>query len=95
MFLFPAFFCLQVILSCVTEKYCRSENCQRELTLADCLKKPIIPLLFDNKTGWPPPGQMSLIFAKLLYIDMTGTPGVIPKTKFEELLREVKQRIKN
>lgn len=83
----------KVVISCVTPKYTKSENCQRELTLADCLKKPIIPLLFDNANGWPPPGQMSLIFAKLLYIDMTGKQNHIPQKKFEELVETVKSRI--
>ena len=77
----------------MTERYSKSENCQREVTLADCLKKPLIPLLFDKTTGWPPPGQMSMIFAKLLYIDMTGQVGTIPDNKFQELLREVKDKL--
>ena len=70
-----------------------SENCQREVTLADILKKPVVPLLFDKEIGWPPPGQMSLIFAKLLYIDMTGKEGAIPQTKLEELVAMIKSKL--
>ncbi|XP_031567310.1 uncharacterized protein LOC116302217 [Actinia tenebrosa] len=84
----------KVIISCVTRKYTTSENCQREATLADCLKKPIIPVIFDNELQWPPPGQMSMIFAKLLYINVcSDDKDEIPPMKFQELLSEIKERI--
>ena len=76
---------MQVIISCVTDRYCKSENCQREATLADTIKKPIIPLLLEP-IPWPPAGQLGPIFAKLLYIDMTQ--GY--QTKMEELVKKIK-----
>ena len=63
--------------------------CQREVTLADNLRKPIIPLLFEF-IDWPPAGQLALIFTKLLYIDMSLTPGNFPDNKLQELFLKVR-----
>ena len=75
----------------------KSQNCTRELSLADLVKKPIIPLLWENLT-WPPPGALAMIFAPLLFVKMVPKPehkllqGMsIPK--LEELVKEVKERI--
>ncbi|CAF4671529.1 unnamed protein product [Rotaria sp. Silwood1] len=57
------------ILSCVTSKYIKSINCRREMALADALQKPIIPLLLEETSTWPPVGPMSMIFAEKSYID--------------------------
>ena len=38
------------------------------MSLADALKKPIIPLLLEPMS-WPPEGPMSMVFSQLLYID--------------------------
>ena len=38
------------------------------MSLADAIKKPIIPLLLET-IKWPPTGPMSMVFAQLLYID--------------------------
>ena len=62
---------LQVVVACVTPKYITSECCNREINLADLLKKPIIPVVF-NKVPWPPPGGMGLIMSTLIYVDMHG-----------------------
>jgi hypothetical protein len=40
------------------------------MALADALKKPIIPLLLEQTSTWPPPGPMSLVFADKVYIDL-------------------------
>ena len=63
--------------------------CQREVTLADNLRKPIIPLLFEF-IDWPPAGQLALIFTKLLYIDMSLTPDNFPDNKLQELFLKVR-----
>ncbi|ESP03336.1 hypothetical protein LOTGIDRAFT_237761 [Lottia gigantea] len=34
-----------IVLSCITPKYLQSENCSKDLTLAETFNKPIIPLL--------------------------------------------------
>lgn len=58
----------KVVLSCVTQKYALSANCRREVSLADALKKPLLPLLLEQMT-WPPPGPMSMAMTQLLYIN--------------------------
>ena len=59
----------KVVISCVTSKYALSANCRREVSLADAIKKPIVPLLLEKNSTWPPPGPMSMVFTQLLYID--------------------------
>ena len=86
------FFFNQVVICCVTRRYCKSEMCQREVTLADNLRKPIIPLLFEF-IDWPPAGQLALIFTKLLYIDMSLTPGNFPDNKLQELFLKVRNYV--
>ena len=39
-----------------------------QLSLADAIKKPIVPLLLEKMT-WPPEGPMSMVFTQLLYIN--------------------------
>ena len=58
----------KAVVSCVTQKYSLSANCRREVSLADALKKPIIPLLLED-IKWPPDGPMSMVFTQLLYIN--------------------------
>ena len=57
----------KVVISCVTQKYSESELCRLEVSLADQVKKPIIPLLIEEMQ-WPPNGPMSVVFTQLLYI---------------------------
>ena len=57
-------------MSCITTKYSLSANCRREVSLADALKKPIVPLLLE-RISWPPEGPMALVFTQLLYINFT------------------------
>jgi hypothetical protein len=45
--------------------------CQRELILADMIKKPIVPVMFEL-TPWPPIGAAGLILSQLAYIDLKG-----------------------
>ena len=67
--------------------------CQREMTLADTLRKPIIPLLFEF-IDWPPAGQLALIFAKLLYIDMSQrSESNFPDDKMKELILKIKGHV--
>ena len=58
--------------------------------MADKLKKPVIPLLFEN-ISWPPEGQLSLVFAPLVYIKVTEKCSNFPDEKFQELLGKVKE----
>ena len=60
----------QVVVSCCTKKYSLSANCRREVSLADALKKPIVPILLEEMP-WPPEGAMSMVLTQLLYINFS------------------------
>ncbi|XP_060062568.1 uncharacterized protein LOC132543123 [Ylistrum balloti] len=77
----------KVVLSCVTTKYTLSANCRREVSLADSLKKPMVPLLLE-KMDWPPAGPMSMVFTQLLFINFYRDEKVQMSwdgSKFDEL----------
>ncbi|XP_070570163.1 uncharacterized protein [Ptychodera flava] len=80
----------KVVVSCCTKKYALSANCRREVSLADALKKPIIPLLLEGM-AWPPEGPISMPLAELLYIDFTDEElqETFEGDKFEELLQQI------
>ena len=88
-FSFP-FIAVQVFVCCVTERYCQSDACQREATLAHSLKRPIIPLLFED-LSWPPKGQLALIFTTLLYIRVTEERGAVPDSQYQQLMKKVEE----
>eukprot|EP00057_Strongylocentrotus_purpuratus_P010571 XP_011665045.1 PREDICTED: uncharacterized protein LOC105438652 [Strongylocentrotus purpuratus] len=73
----------KVVLCMVTEKYSNSENCNKEVNLANLLNKPIIPILIDH-TQWPPQGAMSMLFAQLLYIQFYNDKEYVRGEKFWE-----------
>ncbi|XP_030834833.1 uncharacterized protein LOC100890789 [Strongylocentrotus purpuratus] len=73
----------KVVLCMVTEKYSNSENCNKEVNLANLLKKPIIPVLIDN-TQWPPKGAMSMLIGELLYIRFFNKKEYVRGEKFWE-----------
>ncbi|XP_019640924.1 PREDICTED: uncharacterized protein LOC109482588 [Branchiostoma belcheri] len=91
----------KVVIACLTTKYSVSQNCSKEINLANLLGKTIIPIMFQ-KIDWPPPGGMSLIFSPLLYIDMTspggghGGAGIHSKleTKFQEVVERIQTTIR-
>ena len=62
------------------------------MTLADELKKPIIPLKFEEM-DLRQQGELSMILPRLIYINMTQGPGDIPRDKFEELVRKIKEHV--
>nr|XP_022332627.1 uncharacterized protein LOC111130167 [Crassostrea virginica] len=85
----------KVVISCVTEKYAKSPNCNREVNLAVNLGKPMIPLLME-KMAWPPSGSMGPIFSEYLFIRFFQRPGeetnddrIWPTAKFMELLMQL------
>ena len=62
------------------------------MTLADDLKKPIIPLKFEEM-DLRQQGELSMILTRLIYINMTQGPGDIPRDKCEELVRKIKEHV--
>ncbi|XP_060592919.1 uncharacterized protein LOC132747533 [Ruditapes philippinarum] len=82
----------KVVVSCVTPKYALSANCRREISLADALKKPIIPLVLEAMT-WPPDGPMSMVFTELLFINVHRDQQIQEKwtgPKVDELMGKLK-----
>ena len=84
----------KVVVSCVTQKYSLSANCRREVSLADALKKPILPLLLEQ-IKWPPDGPMSMVFTELLYINccLDKVQALWSGEKYDELMIKLKQFI--
>ena len=85
----------RVVLTCVTQKYSFSASCRREVSLADALKKPIIPLLLE-KIDWPPTGPMSMVFSQLLFINFYRDEEVQMKLtgpKFDALLDKILEQL--
>ena len=85
----------KAVVSCITQKYLLSANCRREVSLADALKKPIIPLMLEQMK-WPPDGPMSMVFTELLYINFFSDEKIQMVWKGEkanELIEKLKQFI--
>ncbi|XP_033738373.1 uncharacterized protein LOC117325949 isoform X2 [Pecten maximus] len=85
----------KIVLSCVTTKYAVSANCRREVSLADSLKKPVVPLLLEEMQ-WPPSGPMSMVFTQLLFINFYRDEDVQMTwkgDKFDELLSKVTDHV--
>ncbi|KAJ8028862.1 hypothetical protein HOLleu_28108 [Holothuria leucospilota] len=84
----------KIVLCMVTSKYAKSENCNKEVNLANLLNKSIIPILIEN-ISWPPEGSMSMLFAQLLYIQFFSEGEYVrgekfwPDDKFCELLGQI------
>lgn len=69
--------------------------CNREVTLADVLHKPILPLIIEF-TPWPPPGAMALIMSSIVYIDMCGVgshSGIGRAQDTESLFHDILDRV--
>ena len=64
----------RVVVACVTPRYVVSDSCCKEVSLSDLLRKPVIPVVME-RTPWPPPGAMGVIFSPLIYVDLAGCGG--------------------
>ena len=62
------------------------------MSLADAIKRPIIPLLLEKIT-WPPEGPMAMVLTQLMYIDFCHPNDEVQKhwdgSRFDELLRKI------
>ena len=74
-----------VLLVCMTSKYEKSANCERELKYATEKKKKLIPLHLEKeyKSG----GSLGLLMAGKLYFDFTDV------SKFKENIEHLKVEI--
>jgi len=61
----------KVFLSCCSNNYGSSVNCQRELLLATDRNKIIIPIIVGQCDPWPPKGQMGPLLTGKLYVDLS------------------------
>ena len=85
----------KLVICCLTARYCASRSCAREVTLADVLHKPILPIMLEP-TPWPPPGPMALIMSSLVYVDLCGVGGhggVGKRADHESRFREILDKV--
>ena len=66
------------------------------MSLANTLKKPIIPLLLEP-ISWPPEGPMSMVFAQLLYVDFCKPSTDVQHdwncAQFDQLVKQIQGHI--
>lgn len=63
-----------VVLCCITPKYMQSDNCIKDLTLAETFHRPIIPVMM-RFCPWPPegaPSQVRKILIKHSPVDLSN-----------------------
>ena len=81
------------VLICVCEKYKLSENCQLEAKYASKLKKPMIPLIFQNGyqtcDGW-----LGFLISDKIFIDFRSKRYSF-KDCIHKLDKEIKKVVKN
>ena len=91
--------CVIVVL---TKEYTYSKNCLKEISLADALGKPIIPLLFDKyvEDNWPPE-NVDIFIAQSVYSkfnninlnDLVSEPWW-PEKSIQEVVQQVDNSIR-
>ena len=82
-----------VVICCITPKYMQSDNCIKDLTLAEVLHKPILPIMM-RFCPWPPDGaplQVRKILVKLTPIDLSNDK--LFKQNFHVLLDKIRKII--
>ncbi|XP_071953004.1 uncharacterized protein [Antedon mediterranea] len=83
----------QIVLCCVTPRYLQSDNCAKDLVLADQLQKPIIPVLL-RFIAWPPdtgPSQVKKILSQTSQIDLSNDK--LYKQNFHLLLDRIRRQL--
>ena len=82
-----------VVICCITPKYLQSDNCAKDLTLADAFHKPIIPLLLRYAPAESAPNYVRRILLRYPYIDLSNER--LYKQNINVLLERVKKAISN
>jgi hypothetical protein len=77
-----------VLLPCVTRKYMKSKNCEREITYADYFNKPIIPVYIEKI---PPEelGSIGFLLARERFCNMYRNESVFENLKDSAELRDI------
>jgi len=78
-------------MACISNQYASSENCRREINLANERKKLIVPVWIAPIDPWPPRGEMGPLLAGKLYIDLSTEEKL--KSVNEQLVSALKQSI--
>lgn len=61
-----------VVICCITPKYLQSDNCKKDLTLAETFSKPVIPVFLRFTPLESAPDQIRKFLARLSYIDLSN-----------------------
>lgn len=61
-----------VVLCCITPKYLQSDNCVKDLGLAENYNKPVIPLLLRFVPIETAPAQVKRLLLRQSYIDLSN-----------------------
>ena len=61
-----------VVLSCITPKYLQSDNCKKDLMLAEMFNKPIIPVLLRFSPFESAPDHIRKLLSRLNFIDLSN-----------------------
>ncbi|RUS76883.1 hypothetical protein EGW08_015352, partial [Elysia chlorotica] len=62
----------RVVVCCITPKYLQSDNCAKDLALADALHKPVIPLLLRYAPAESAPNYVRRILLRYSYVDLSN-----------------------
>ena len=57
-----------IVIPMISSEYQNSENCEKELSYADTLKKNVIPVLLEP--NFRPSGWLALVIARFKYVDI-------------------------
>ncbi|CAF4787231.1 unnamed protein product [Rotaria sp. Silwood2] len=66
-------------------------NCRPEMALSDALQKPIILLLLEEASTWPPAGPMAMVFAEKPYIGFRRSTNHIQTEKPQRHLTDMQR----
>eukprot|EP00056_Hartaetosiga_gracilis_P013879 m.234019 g.234019 ORF g.234019 m.234019 type:complete len:103 (-) comp13911_c4_seq2:112-420(-) len=75
--------------SFISSEYAESQNCRKEVLLADNLKKPMLSILVQppSRIPWPPTGPMGPVFAGSLYVEC------VSDSQLDDVVNAVKARV--
>ena len=80
-----------IVIPMISSEYQHSENCEKELSYADSLKKNIVPVLLEPK--FKPTGWLALVIARFKYVDISETGA--SACKIDEIVTIIENFISN